>query len=326
MTAALIVSTVDKERLDYLLDSMPADVASLHGALRTTLAQAQIVEPADMPPDVVTLNSRVYFTLDEPYEEVHLTLSLPKDIRYDGLFVSVLSPAGSALLGRRVGQCVGWTGAGGERCRLSILELVSQPERSGQLHRWKGFPDNCINAESRRVLLRTLREPRTTALTLAGPSLLFLALLLFTPGHLGLDLPGMLPVALFLAATLGASSIHLLPQRYWIYGVELTDDGFIYYSRLRKARRIRYSRIHRIVAEAMFDGYGDSVTVLRIASSDGDARIDESIQFNTDLLDELKRLPGFRHDAWRCSDLEPDSKLGFWRPKRSVILERACAA
>ncbi|NHZ66224.1 hypothetical protein F1735_28695 [Massilia sp. CCM 8694] len=151
MTATLIVTSVDKKRLDYLLDSLPPEQASLHSALRAALARAEVVEPGHVPPDVVTLNSRVHFVLADADENMSRTLALPKDIHAESLYVSVLSPAGSALLGRRVGECVTWSGSGGETVRLGIVALTWQPERSGDLRRWKGYPADCVNAESPRT-------------------------------------------------------------------------------------------------------------------------------------------------------------------------------
>ncbi len=164
--AAIVVSSVDKGRLDTLFNSLASAQAGTVAVLREKLALADVRAPADMPPDVVTLNSRVRFALADPYEELSLDLSLPDDIRMKDWHVSVLTPAGTALLGQRTGDSVGWTDPDGVECRLTVLELMYQPERSGELHRWKGKPHNCVNAESRRVPLRTLRESRTVALNL----------------------------------------------------------------------------------------------------------------------------------------------------------------
>nr|WP_229476835.1 GreA/GreB family elongation factor [Massilia rubra] len=323
VTATLIVTSADKERLDYLLDSLPLEQASLHSALRAALARAEVVEPGHVPPDVVTLNSRVHFVLADPDEDMSRTLALPKDNHAESLYVSVLSPAGSALLGRRVGECVTWSGSGGETVRLSIVALTWQPERSGDLRRWKGYPANCVNAESRRTLLRMRRGERTMALSLVVLPALLIPIILCTPQHLGFGAVGITVATVILSLLMVLGGIHLLPQNFWIYGVELRDDGFIYHSPLHKARRIRYVSIDRIVALAYFDSTGEAVSSLHIASSDGNARIDEPILYRTDLLGVLEHLPGFLQDAWRASHLDEDSKQGDWKPKRTVIFQRA---
>jgi regulator of nucleoside diphosphate kinase len=49
--------------------------------------------------------------------------------------LSVLSPIGSALIGLSVGDTIEWARPGGELFKLTVLELLYQPERAGELHR-----------------------------------------------------------------------------------------------------------------------------------------------------------------------------------------------
>jgi hypothetical protein len=51
-----------------------------------------------MPPDVVTMNSRVRFVPDGSADEFDMSLACPKDVYGAGDKLSVLTPVGNALL------------------------------------------------------------------------------------------------------------------------------------------------------------------------------------------------------------------------------------
>ncbi len=70
----IILSSLDFERLDALLDE-PA-LRNLPGAikLRDEMVRAEIVEPADMPPTTVTMNSTVSFKMLPEAHEIKLPL------------------------------------------------------------------------------------------------------------------------------------------------------------------------------------------------------------------------------------------------------------
>jgi regulator of nucleoside diphosphate kinase len=135
MRPNIIVSSVDMQRLETLLDSLPAAQAAARNVLLDELSRAELVEPGAMPPQVVTMNSRVRFTLDAPAEEFDLTLAYPKDMRPDGAHLSILSPVGNALIGLAVGDSIDWQRPDGASFQLTVLEVLYQPERAGELHR-----------------------------------------------------------------------------------------------------------------------------------------------------------------------------------------------
>ena len=88
-----------------------------------------------MPPDVVSMNSRVRFVLDDAAEPIEMTLAYPKDVHGEADKLSVLTPIGNALLGLKAGDSIAWTRPDGAECQVRVLEIVYQPERAGQLHR-----------------------------------------------------------------------------------------------------------------------------------------------------------------------------------------------
>lgn len=132
MKPSIIVSSSDLERLEGLL-SLPAfrSRGDLDG-LRDELERADVREPADMPPDVITMNTRARFLEQNTGREYELTLAYPKDASAAAARVSILSPAGSALLGLSAGQVIDWNTQDGNSIRLKVLEVVWQPEANGQ--------------------------------------------------------------------------------------------------------------------------------------------------------------------------------------------------
>ena len=131
----IILSSLDFERLDALLDE--PTLRNLPGAikLRDEMVRAEIVEPADMPPTTVTMNSTVSFKMLPEENEIKLTLVYPKDANGDPDRISVLAPVGSALLGLSVGQKIEWPTPSGKSVQVEIISVSYQPERSGVFHR-----------------------------------------------------------------------------------------------------------------------------------------------------------------------------------------------
>lgn len=133
--AAIIISSRDLERLDDLLDQPSWRAAPGAAALRSELARAEVVEPGEVPPDVVTMNSTVRLVDEADGHEHELSLVYPRDVDGAAGKVSVLAPVGSAMLGLRVGDSIEWPVQGGRTLRLRILGIAYQPEASGHLHR-----------------------------------------------------------------------------------------------------------------------------------------------------------------------------------------------
>lgn len=135
MRPKITVSSLDLDRLEALLDELPPTQAAVKTSLLEELDRADVVDPEEMPPNVVTMNSTVRFALDRPAQEFCMTLAYPKDVSLGSDRLSVLSPIGSALIGLSEGDKIEWTRPGGELFELTVLELLYQPERAGALHR-----------------------------------------------------------------------------------------------------------------------------------------------------------------------------------------------
>ena len=131
----ITVSSRDLERLERLLEAPAVAALPAAAALGHELERANVVAPADMPADVVTMNSEVTCE-DEVSGETHrLTLVYPPDADVDQHKVSVLAPVGTALLGLSVGQSIDWNAPGGRSLRLRVTGIDYQPEAAGDFSR-----------------------------------------------------------------------------------------------------------------------------------------------------------------------------------------------
>lgn len=128
MKPDIVVTSVDYDRLEALIDSMPPSSAST-SALLEELVRAEIVEPHETPPDVVTMHSTVRFTIGPKMEEFCRTLVYPREV-VDTSTISVLSPVGSALLGLSAGSSIEWPSPTGEPLTIRIVEVIQQNERT----------------------------------------------------------------------------------------------------------------------------------------------------------------------------------------------------
>jgi regulator of nucleoside diphosphate kinase len=132
---AILLSARDVERLESLLATVRNDTSPHKAALEAELARADIVEPENMPPSVVTMNSTVRFSTTSSAEVFCKTLVYPKDMNGEPDRISVLAPVGSALLGLSSGDQITWPRPDGGVMQVKIVEVVYQPERAGQWHR-----------------------------------------------------------------------------------------------------------------------------------------------------------------------------------------------
>jgi len=93
---------------------------------------AELVPSREVAPDVVTMGSQVLLQ-DEGDDALpaRLTLCYPPDADAATGHVSVLSPVGTALLGLQAGAVACWRTPHGDEARARVLEVVFQPEASG---------------------------------------------------------------------------------------------------------------------------------------------------------------------------------------------------
>ena len=127
----LTLSSLDVTRLERLIELLQRSHGDDLFELEAELERGEIVEPAQIPGDVVTMNSRVRFTVTGGEGVRERTLCYPKDADGSIENVSVFAPVGSALLGLTVGQEIDWPFPDGQIRTIRVEELVYQPERAG---------------------------------------------------------------------------------------------------------------------------------------------------------------------------------------------------
>jgi regulator of nucleoside diphosphate kinase len=93
--------------------------------LRGELARAQIVAPQEVPPGVITMNSRAELLDLDTNESMEFTLVFPSESNIEEGRISVLAPLGAAMLGYRVGDEFEWVVPYGLR-RLRVIAVVSK--------------------------------------------------------------------------------------------------------------------------------------------------------------------------------------------------------
>lgn len=128
----LIISERDLSRLEALLASPAGAASPVAERLEAELLRAEVRPSAEIPPDVVTMNSEVVCVDESSGAERRLRLVYPQQLDGSAGQVSVLAPVGAALLGLSLGQSIEWPLPGDRSTRLRVTEVTSQPEAAGR--------------------------------------------------------------------------------------------------------------------------------------------------------------------------------------------------
>ena len=122
------ITEIDQARLR---DLVAVEDASDAFELEHEIERAIVVDPRQVPRDVVTMNSRAVLQLDD--EEVDVALVYPDDADGSAGKLSVCSGIGTAILGYREGDAIDWRMPDRTR-RIRIEKLLYQPEAAGDFH------------------------------------------------------------------------------------------------------------------------------------------------------------------------------------------------
>lgn len=134
MLPAITVSALDFKRIESMLDGLSPAYDDVKDRLFAELDRADVVEPTAVPPTLVTMNSRVRFTVLVTGVTMVKTLVYPKDQAANDDNISILTPLGSALLGLSVGQEIEWQIDAQKTMRVRIDAIEYQPECAGDFH------------------------------------------------------------------------------------------------------------------------------------------------------------------------------------------------
>ena len=130
----IIINATDYQRLEALVRDAVASHSTrrdLLVALQNELDRAKVVDPQEIPGDVVTMNSKVVLRDLESDEVEAFTLVYPGFADISQGRLSILTPMGMAIIGYRVGDVIQWEFPSGLRT-MRVEEILYQPERTGQ--------------------------------------------------------------------------------------------------------------------------------------------------------------------------------------------------
>lgn len=134
VTQGFYISRMDRLRLERLIHAAQSHRdASYLEHLDARLQNAHFINPGDMPPDVVTMNSRVRLGFPDAKEARVYAIVFPEHADLAAGRLSVLAPLGAALLGAREGDDVSWETPDGERT-VVVEAILYQPEAKGDYH------------------------------------------------------------------------------------------------------------------------------------------------------------------------------------------------
>ena len=126
----IFVTQRDMERLQALIEIGGRQDAAYLESLEEELDQAKVVDPKDIPNDVVTMNSTVLIKDLDSNEEKTLVLVFPGKTNINENAISILAPLGTALIGYREGDIIDWEVPSGKK-RIQVIKVVYQSERAG---------------------------------------------------------------------------------------------------------------------------------------------------------------------------------------------------
>jgi regulator of nucleoside diphosphate kinase len=131
------ITSRDKQLLEDLLaqvEAMRSEPRTDLAALSAELQRAVIVQPDEIPADVITMDTRAEMLDLETGETVTFTLVFPSQANIDEEKISVLAPIGAGMLGYRVGDEFEWRVPAGIR-RMRVTKIHYQPEAASNGNR-----------------------------------------------------------------------------------------------------------------------------------------------------------------------------------------------
>ena len=119
----IYITKYDKIRLKNIINN----------DLKKELDRAKLVDPKDIPNDVITMNSKFKLKDLDSGEEMIYTLVFPEEADIYKNKISIYAPMGVALIGYKIGDIIEWQVPGGI-LKIKVLEILYQPEASGDYH------------------------------------------------------------------------------------------------------------------------------------------------------------------------------------------------
>lgn len=133
----IYTTEIDRQRLTHLIERVrnqgEKDNFSYINNLEEKLEFAEAVAPERIPPDVVTMRSKVSLVDLDTNEEYTYSIVFPTEADSEKGKISILAPLATALLGYKRGDTVEFEAPARLR-RLEIREILYQPESAGDFN------------------------------------------------------------------------------------------------------------------------------------------------------------------------------------------------
>ncbi|MGI5901173.1 MAG: nucleoside diphosphate kinase regulator [Desulfitobacteriia bacterium] len=128
MPRKILITATDREKLLKLINKAKYEQLKNDPHLmdlETEINRAEIVNPEQLPKEVITMNSKVLLLVGDEEEEI--TLVFPNEANILENKISVLSPIGTAILGYREGSDIEWKVPNGT-VLIKVKKVLYQPE------------------------------------------------------------------------------------------------------------------------------------------------------------------------------------------------------
>jgi regulator of nucleoside diphosphate kinase len=119
-----IQKQISEARQNKTIDASEAE------KLLQELNSATVLDPHEIPGDVITMNSVVRISFVDSGIQQEFKIVYPHESNFREKKVSIFSPIATALIGFRVGDIIEWMVPAG-LTKIRINEIVYQPEASG---------------------------------------------------------------------------------------------------------------------------------------------------------------------------------------------------
>ena len=131
----LLINRLDADRLQRLIDNATDKDQMVAELLQDELSRGEVVDPEDIPDNVVSMNSQIQFTDLTRNQQMVRTLVYPHSLSTTKDAISIMAPIGASLLGLKVGDTIDWPLPNQQNARLRVDASLWQPERETQYHR-----------------------------------------------------------------------------------------------------------------------------------------------------------------------------------------------
>lgn len=129
----LIISRLDHSRIKNRINDarQRRSISSAEAeTLMKELDSARIVEPTEMPADVVTMNSIVKLSFLNNNKQVQFQIVYPDKANVKENKISIFSPIATALIGYKENDEIEWVVPAG-LTKIRIDKIIYQPESAG---------------------------------------------------------------------------------------------------------------------------------------------------------------------------------------------------